>query len=130
MKPMIERLVRAFYGRVREDDVLAPIFASKIEDWESHLTKMFAFWSSVTLMSGRYHGQPMAKHLLLPIDANHFDRWLALFERTAGDHCPPSAAEHFVRLAHRIAESLELGIANGRGVLFGKGERLGPIRAK
>jgi hemoglobin len=127
---MIERLVRAFYARVREDDVLAPIFASKIEDWELHLTKMFAFWSSVSLMSGRYHGQPIAKHLSLPVDGNHFDRWLALFEQTAWDVCPQKAAEHFVTLAHRIAESLELGIANGRGVLFCRGERLGPIRAK
>src|ERR1700727_2868965 len=79
---MIERLVRGFYARVRDDDVLGPIFAAKISDWEPHLQKMCAFWSSVALMSGRYHGQPMAKHLPLPIDAQHFDRWLALFEAT------------------------------------------------
>jgi hemoglobin len=120
---MIERLVRGFYARIREDAVLAPIFASKIEDWEPHLQKMFAFWSSVVLMSGRYHGQPMAKHLPLPVDARHFDRWLALFEQTARDLCPATAAEHFVMLAHRIAESLELGIAGARGVVLRKGER-------
>ena len=65
---MIERLVRSFYVRVREDAILGPIFAAKIEDWEPHLQKMFAFWSSVALMSGRYHGQPMARHLPLPIE--------------------------------------------------------------
>jgi hypothetical protein len=37
---------------------------------------MCAFWSSVTLMTGRYHGTPMARHAPLPIDADHFDRWL------------------------------------------------------
>ena len=63
-----------------------------IGDWETHLQKMFAFWSSLTLLSGRYHGQPMMKHLPLPVDATHFDRWLALFEKTAEEVCPPAAA--------------------------------------
>jgi hemoglobin len=122
-EPMIERLIRGFYMRVRDDDVLGPIFAAKIDDWEPHLQKMCAFWSSVALMSGRYHGQPMAKHLPLPIDARHFDRWLALFEESARDLCPPEAAEHFVMLARRIAESLELGVASAHGVFLRKGER-------
>ena len=121
---MIDRLVRGFYGQVRHDDVLGPIFATKIGDWEPHLQRMCAFWSSVALMSGRYHGQPMAKHLPLPIDARHFDRWLALFEKTARELCPPKAADHFVMLAGRIAESLELGVAGARGLLLRKGERL------
>ena len=121
---MIDRLVRGFYARVRDDDVLGPIFAAKIDDWEPHLQRMCAFWSSVALMSGRYHGQPMAKHLPLPIDARHFDRWLALFENTARELCPPKAADHFLMLAGRIAESLELGVAGARGLLLRKGERL------
>jgi hemoglobin len=120
---MIERLIRSFYARVREDAVLGPIFAAKIADWEPHLDKMFAFWSSVALMSGRYHGQPMAKHLPLPIDARHFDRWLDLFRKTAHDVCPPAAAERFVLLSRRIAESLELGIAISKDVMLMKGER-------
>jgi len=122
-EPMLERLIRGFYMRVRNDDVLGPIFAAKIDDWEPHLQKMCAFWSSVALMSGRYHGQPMAKHLPLPIDARHFDRWLALFEESARDLCPPEAAEHFVMLARRIAASLELGVASAHGVFLRKGER-------
>ena len=120
---MIERLVRAFYARIRADAVLAPIFDARIRDWEPHLAQMCAFWSSVALMSGRYHGTPMAKHLPLPVDAGHFDRWLELFEATAHEICPPAAAAHFVERAQRIATSLELGIANGQGVLLGIGER-------
>ena len=80
---LIERLVRAFYAKVRADAVLAPVFEARIRDWEPHLERMCAFWSSVALMSGRYHGTPMAKHMPLPVDADHFDRWLALFEETA-----------------------------------------------
>jgi hemoglobin len=120
---MIERLVRGFYAKVRADAVLAPIFEARIADWEPHLQRMCAFWSSVALMTGRYHGTPMVKHMPLPVDAAHFDRWLDLFETTAQEICPPEAAAHFVERARRIAASLELGIANGQGVLLGIGER-------
>src|SRR6476646_357271 len=80
---MIERLVRGFYAKVRSDAVLAPICDAKIRDWEPHLQQMCAFWSSVALMTGRYHRTPMVKHMPLPVAAEHFDRWLALFEATA-----------------------------------------------
>ncbi|CEJ11668.1 Group 3 truncated hemoglobin ctb [bacterium YEK0313] len=120
---MIERLVRGFYDRVRTDDLLGPVFAARITDWEPHLAQMFAFWSSVALMTGRYHGQPMRKHLPLPVDAVHFDRWLSLFAATAQELCPPKAAAHFVARAQRIAESLELGIAGAHGVMLARGER-------
>jgi hemoglobin len=65
----------------------------------------------------------MGKHLPLPIDADHFDRWLALFEATAREVCPPEAEAHFVERARRIAASLELGIAGEQGVLLRMGER-------
>jgi hemoglobin len=120
---MIERLARTFYARVREDRNLAPIFEARIGDWELHLGRMCAFWSSVALLSGEYHGQPMAKHLPLPVDARHFDRWLELFEETAREVCPEIAASHFIERARRIAESLELGIAGYSGVMLAKGQR-------
>jgi hemoglobin len=120
---MIERLVHGFYAKVREDALLAPVFEARIHDWDTHLQRMCAFWSSVALMSGRYHGSPMAKHMPLPVDADHFDRWLALFVETARELCPPEAVIHFVERAQRIAESLELGVASQHGVMLGVGER-------
>jgi hemoglobin len=120
---MIETLIRGFYARVRKDPLLVPVFESRISDWEPHLDNMFDFWSSLTLHTGRYHGQPMAKHMLLAVDARHFDRWLALFEETARDVCPTGAAERFIERARRVAESLELGVASANRVLLGKGER-------
>ncbi|MFZ5790061.1 MAG: group III truncated hemoglobin [Pseudomonadota bacterium] len=112
---MIGRLVRSFYGEVERDPALGPIFAARIRDWDRHIAKMCDFWSSVALLSGRYHGQPMQAHLSLPVDAGHFARWLQIFEATARRVCPPAAAEHFLERARRIAESLELGIAVRRG---------------
>ena len=120
---MIARLVDAFYGRVRVDPLIGPVFQARISDWGPHLEQMRLFWSSVALMSGVYHGRPMPKHLPLPVDARHFDRWLELFEATAAEVCPPAAAAHFIERARRIAESLELGVAGANGVLLRKGER-------
>ena len=120
---MIARLVDGFYDRVRADPLLGPVFEARISDWGPHLEQMRLFWSSVALMSGVYHGRPMPKHLPLPVDGRHFDRWLELFRQTARELCPPAAADHFIERAERIAESLELGIAGANGVILMKGER-------
>jgi hemoglobin len=120
---LIEILVRRFYEKVRADELLGPVFETRIHDWEPHLKRMCAFWSSVALMTGRYHGTPMAKHLPLPIDAEHFDRWLSLFEETAKETCAAKAANHFIERARRIAESLEIGIAGSNGAYLAKGQR-------
>lgn len=60
------------------------------DGWEPHLTKMRAFWSSLTLASGRYKGNPMMAHLMLTpsIGAEHFERWLALWRQTAAELFP------------------------------------------
>jgi len=79
-------------------------------------------------MTGRYHGTPMVKHMRLPVDAGHFDRWLALFEETAREVCPPEAAAHFMERARRIASSLEMGVASTNGVMLGKGERFRAVK--
>jgi len=112
---MIERLVDTFYGRVREDALLGPIFAAKVADWAPHLATMRDFWSGVALMTGRYKGKPMPKHFPLGLEADHFGRWLALFEQTAREVCPSAAAAFFIDRARRIAESLQLGIAYASG---------------
>ena len=120
---MIKRLVHGFYERVRADEVLGPVFAARITDWGPHLERMCAFWSSVALLTGVYSGRPMQAHQKLPVDAAHFDRWLELFEATATALTPPAAAALFIDRARRIAESLEMGVAQHEGVLLGNGER-------
>jgi hemoglobin len=112
---MIERLVRRFYGRVGEDPVLGPIFDQHVDDWESHIARLCDFWSSVALMTGRYHGTPMSTHMALPLRPDLFDRWLGLFGQAARETCPEPAAQHVIERAERIANSLELGIAAQRG---------------
>ncbi len=127
---MIDRLVRHFYGQIRLDPTLGPIFSARIVardgSWEPHLQKMCAFWSSVMLRTGRYHGMPMPAHARLPVDAAHFDRWLVLFEDSAREVCG-AAADLFIDRARRIAQSLELGVATTRGLVLGMDERLPPL---
>jgi len=108
----IARLVPAFYARVRQDEVLGPIFNGAIEDWPHHLEKLKAFWSSVMLTSGRYKGQPMVAHVrhephMLP---DNFARWLSLWKATSAELLAPEAAAAFQDKADRIAESLQLGV--------------------
>ena len=109
--PMIEAVVREFYARIRLDPLLGPIFSNRFTAWESHRLTMVAFWSSAILISGRYHGNPMAKHRDLAVTATHFDRWLNVFRGTLRDLCPPAAQLHFSQTAERIAFSLARGIA-------------------
>lgn len=112
----IRRQVHTFYARVREDPVLGPIFNDAVEDWDEHLAKLCDFWSSVLLATRRFRGSPMAAHARRPdIRAEHFPRWLELFERTAREVCPPEAADLFVERSRMIGKSLSLGLAVSRG---------------
>ncbi|HEX4051957.1 MAG TPA: group III truncated hemoglobin [Steroidobacteraceae bacterium] len=121
---MIHQLVHGFYQRARKDELIGPVFNAGVQDWDAHLARLCDFWSSVTLMSGRYHGQPMVAHAPLPIEPQHFDRWLQLFAQTAREICPEPAARYFIERALRIADSLELGLAARRGEL--RGPRIRP----
>jgi len=115
-EPMIRELVHTFYARVRRDELLGPIFNTHVADWPEHLDRLCAFWSSVTLMTGRFKGRPVPVHAKLPgITVPHFARWLALFARTAREVCPPEAAELFIDRSERIAQSLQHAIAICRG---------------
>src|SRR5262245_32146451 len=114
---MIATLVREFYTRARADKLLGPIFESHVADWDSHIARISDFWSSVALMTGRYHGQPLRAHLPLPVEGAHYARWLELFEATAREFCPPQAVEHFMERARRIATSFQLGASVHRGEL-------------
>lgn len=111
----IAQLVATFYGRARADDLIGPIFNAAVADWDHHIGKITDFWSSMMLKTGRYDGRPMRPHLVLPLKAEHFDRWLMLFERTTREIFEGDVAEAFIIRARRIADSFEMGIATTRG---------------
>ncbi|WP_426061392.1 group III truncated hemoglobin [Hymenobacter sp. B1770] len=101
----IVSLVDAFYTRINEDALLRPIFNDVARvDWAAHLPIMYDFWSSVLLGTSRYKGRPFAKHFPLPIQAAHFQQWLALFRASADElFAGPKAAEAKVKAQHIAA---------------------------
>lgn len=117
---LIEKLVYTFYDQIQKDELLGPIFAAEIDDWDHHLPKMVDFWSSVILKTRTYHGRPVPAHAKLKgLTAAHFDRWLQMFEQTANDIFIPEHAEMFLYRARQIANSLKMAIDVERGVLPG-----------
>ena len=108
----LSALVHRFCAKIRADAVLGPLFAERIRGWELHLARMVAFWSSVALMTGTYHGAPVPKHASLPVSWAHFERWLVLFRETARETCPPAGAAHVIERAERIARSLHIAVEN------------------
>jgi hemoglobin len=109
----IRALVDRFYARVRRDPVLGPVFADAIAEdaWPAHLEKMYAFWSSVMLTSGRYKGNPVGTHQTVAgIAPPLFGNWLDLFEAAAVELFVPEVADRFVGAARRIGESLKLAL--------------------
>ena len=116
---MISDLVERFYGSIRTDHLLGPIFAKHVTDWTPHLARMKDFWASVTLESGRFRGNPMMKHIAVGgLGKEHFGRWLQLWEEAVKSVAPNlAAADVFLTAANRIASSLLNGIEVNRGGL-------------
>ena len=115
---LISRLVETFYVRVRDDDLLGPIFAANVAVWTPHLARMKDFWASVVMESGRFRGNPMLKHIAIGgLKPSHFDRWLGLWNETVGEVVPVEAAALFRSAAQRIASSLLTGIQIHQGGL-------------
>ena len=119
-------LVDTFYGKVRQDALIGPVFNDAIGDWPDHLDKLQAFWSSVMLTSGRYKGRPLPAHIKHAdrISPASFARWLALWRETTDELLDPASAAALQDKAVRIAESLSLGIDfhRDRGAALGLGQ--------
>ena len=117
---VLEVVVRRFYAAAREDALIGPVF-DHVKDWEHHIARICAFWSSVALRTGRYEGQPMRAHMPLGLEAAHFQRWLMLFRQTVREVCTPAGAALLEERAGRIAQGLLFGIESHRGVLPARG---------
>lgn len=98
----IVTLVNAFYDKVIADPLLGPVFAHV--DWPHHLPIMYDFWSSMLLGDQTYKGNPLQKHLPLPIDASHFSQWLALFTITVDENFNGEKADEAKLRAQSIAK--------------------------
>lgn len=104
----IRQLVHTFYDKVRADALLGPVFEDAIAgEWEPHLQTMCNFWSTMLLYTGRYKGDPMTKHMPMPIDSRHFGRWLTLFTGTVDSLFRGEVADNAKARASNIARIMQ-----------------------
>jgi hemoglobin len=107
----ITALVHDFYGDIRADPELFPVFNAAIgANWDPHLNRMVDFWSTIMLGTKSFQGNVYGKHMLLSgIRREHFVRWLSLFEATSNRLFCKEIAREFQITAERIANSLQYG---------------------
>lgn len=85
-------LVNTFYDKIKEDEMLGPIFNGMISDWDSHITKLTDFWSSQLFIERTYKGNPIEVHRKVDAYANHsinehhFGKWLNYWIQTLDEH--------------------------------------------
>jgi len=84
----IELLVRTFYGKIRKDEMLGPIFNSIITDWETHFSLLTDFWETQLFLKRKYTGNPVLAHQEVDekmghtISPEHFGYWINLWFAT------------------------------------------------
>jgi hemoglobin len=87
----VELLVDSFYTKVKQDDLLAPIFNNAdFFSWDTHIPIMVNFWETLLLHTASYKGNTMQKHITLhrrtPLTPELFERWKRLFYSTLDEH--------------------------------------------
>lgn len=90
-KKDIELLINSFYDKVVKDELIGPFF--KHVDFEKHLPKMVHFWCFVLLDEEGYKTDVTKVHENMRIKADHFDRWIALFNATTDEMFEGEKAE-------------------------------------
>lgn len=101
----VRALVDGFYAKVQNDPLISPIFNDVARtEWAHHLPVMYRFWESLLFQAGSYVGNPYLKHVVLPVNAEHFQRWLSLFTSTVDELFAGNKAEEAKTRAHMIAD--------------------------
>jgi len=107
----IRLLIDTFYTKVQADEVIGYIFNDIAQvNWPHHLPVMYAFWEFLLLGTpDAYRGNPIQKHFDLhqkhPLQAAHFDRWVALFKSAVDELFVGPTAENAKFRAFAIAET-------------------------
>jgi hemoglobin len=106
----ISACVDHFYSPALADEALGPMFREAIPDLAEHLQVIRNFWSHALLGTQRYSGSSYAAHVHLPIELEHFERWLTLFETAARADLPAGLAEKAMKRARHMTASLRMGL--------------------
>lgn len=107
----IEKLVDAFYEKVKTDTIIGYLFNDIAQvDWTNHLPKMYDFWENILFYKGNYSGNPMTAHKELhqksAMTQQHFQHWIFLFKTTVDELFSGTKAEEIKDRAFNIANAL------------------------
>ncbi|TLG72175.1 group III truncated hemoglobin [Methylocystis sp. B8] len=105
----IDDCVRRFYAKGADDQLLGPIFTA-IDGLDEHMGIVANFWSKTLLGTDRYQGHPFAAHINLPIEPQHFARWLELFSESANETLPKKQAEQAIAKAAHMTQCFQAGL--------------------
>lgn len=105
-------LVDAFYSEVLKDEKLMPFFRHL--NFEEHLPKMVHFWSFVLLDEPGYTTDVTAKHINMPLQKEHFDRWLELFTQTVNQRFRGTCANAAIQRAQLVGYTILAKIEHSR----------------
>jgi hemoglobin len=119
----IYALVSEFYRRAFADELLGSIFTDVAHmDLEHHMPIMCDFWETVLFRAGLYRRNALALHVILdkkvPLGAEHFDRWLAIWAQNVDEHFAGEKAELAKVQAGRIAGSIHRRLQGRSGSEF------------
>lgn len=106
----VELFVVNFYRDAAIDEILGPIFTHAQIDWNEHIAKLTDFWSWQLLGERGYEGNPLIghqhAHAASPFAAEHFSRWLELFEENLDDLFSGPVASNALERARKMAHAM------------------------
>ena len=76
---------------------------------------MYGFWETIVFNVKKYTGSPFQKHIPLPIEAKHFERWLALFHTTINQHFEGKKAEEIKKRSTQMGLMFEYKLKHIKG---------------
>ena len=105
-KEDVQLFVNQFYAQAREDDILGPVFSSRIKDenWPTHMNRISGFWNTILFGVPDYRGNPFSHHMGLNIDKAHFDRWISLFKSVISSNFEGEKADEAILRAEKMKE--------------------------
>lgn len=107
----IRLMVNSFYAKVREDELLGPIFNERIGNrWPEHLEKMYRFWQTILHEEHTYYGSPFSPHATMPLERHHFERWVEIFHQNLDEQFEGDLKDEAAWRAEKMAQMFNFKI--------------------
>lgn len=116
----VAQLIDSFYKKVITDPLIGRFFTEVVQlSWEEHIPVIVSFWSTILLDEGSYKGNPMLRHIeinrLSPLEPQHFERWLMIWEATVSKNFSGEKAALAIQRAKGIAYVMQMKIKSNLG---------------